>query len=220
MTWYANNVYARRSEMLEDALCKEFSGSVYRVNDLRTHSWWKPEIIHGVPEEGLLAVRPFASSDESDHLHDWYEEPVVSWDNFSSFEDSGLELLIPPKILGEANEDGEAYPPEGFLRFLRYLAKKRATAICYYQSFMWGGDIESEFAFVYSGNDEFFYLFVGFEDQKPQIEIRKNSMAPTRKTGEVLVHALRHIGLDLPSFYFALHTRGFDWSRHHLKHTA
>lgn len=216
VTWYANNIYARRSGELERALCRELSGSVYRVDDLKSHSWWKPEIIHGVPDGGLLAVRPISNGVKTSHLYSWYGEPLISWEDFADFDADDGNLLIPPTILPEAEESLETVPPESFLRYLRHLARLHSTAILYYQCFMWGGDTETEFAFVYSEGDEILYSFTGLEGEKAKLEIRRNSTAPEKTCGDVLVHALAHIGTKLPSSYFAPHTRSFPWERHRV----
>lgn len=220
MTWYANNVYAKRSKTLESRLGREFPGSVYRVDDVQSHSWWKPEIAHGVPDGGLLAVRPISNGDHSDHLHEWYGEPVLSWNEFPRFDAGDRDLLIPPRILPEAEDSLDILPSEGFLQFLHRIAREFSTATLYYQCFMWGGDTEIEFAFVYSNGDEFLYSFAGFQDDKPQLEIRKNSSSPTTSSGDVLIHALDHIGLRLPSPYFAPHTRSFPWDRYRVTEQA
>lgn len=217
MTWYANNIYARWCESLEATLLKSFNGSVYRIEDLKSHSWWKSEIIHGIPKGGLLSVWPISNSDEDDHLHSWYDETVISWEKFISFENSEPDLIITPDVLVDAGEEPEVVPHSGFLKYIRKLARDHSTPVTYYQSFMWGGDTESEFAFVYSGYDEFMYLFTGMDVHESQIEIRKNSMVAEKQSGEVLVCALKHLGLEIPSPYFAPHTRSFPWSNYKIK---
>lgn len=37
------------------------------------------------------------------------------------------------------------------------------------------------------------------------------------KTADALVETMKHLGLDLPTPYFALHTRSFPWHQHKVE---
>ena len=208
MSWFANNLYAKRSETLEAALRLEFPGSIYRIDDLKSYSWWRPEIIHGVPDGGLLSVRPFSNGDMDYYVNQWYGESSQNWSKYKNFGEAEPPLRIPPEVLGV---DDDTLPPPGFLRYLRHLSKAYDTPLFYYQCFMWGGSTETEFAFVYFGDDEYLYSLAGFDEENEHLEIRHNSPEPKTEDGDDLVHALRHIGLELPTPYFAPHSRSFDW---------
>jgi hypothetical protein len=213
MSWFANNLYAKRTQALEDALRTEFPGSVYRIDNLKSYSWWRPEIIHGVPDGGLLSVRPFSNGDTDCYLHKWYDESFLNWNKYANFGEAEPPLRIPPEVLGI---DDDTLPPPGFLRYLRHLSKANDTPLLYYQCFMWGGSVETEFAFVYFGDDEYLYSLAGIEEENEHLEIRHNSSEPQKEDGDVLVHALRHIGLELPTPYFAPHTSPFDWGSYRV----
>ena len=163
-------------------------------------------------------VRPVSDGDTKAHLHSWYKEDVVSWDAFEDFEDREPDLRIPPTVLASDSTEAQVLPTEKFLRFLRYIGVKHGTPIVYYQAFWWGGDAEEEFAFVYEGKDETLYSLVLVDGKEPRMEARQNSVPASTMEDDVLIRALRHLGLELPTGYFALHTRSFEreWNKHRV----
>src|SRR4051812_47179699 len=81
MTWYADEIIAVATpEVLqtvrENSTLAPFA---YHVTNPLSHRWYTKEIIHELPGEGLLVIRPVCKAE----LAEWYREPVLNWDCFA-----------------------------------------------------------------------------------------------------------------------------------------
>ena len=211
MTWYAYHLFAESSQ----ALLEEFldnpvmSKGVYWVRDLTDYPWHDARVTHGLPPNGLLVVRPIA--DPSSHDTEFYREHVISWFDIKGNE--ATKLSVSPNLLHQDNSDYEleAYPPPAFLKYLKQLSIEHKSAIAFYHCSMWGGDTDIEFAWVFKNGDEVAYSGLGFRGLPNKVkEYRQNGKSIERE-GDVLVETLSHLSINLPSPFFALHTRSFEW---------
>jgi len=178
-------------------------------------TWYADEIILRATPRALALVstsqtlRPFSYHVRSLAGHHWYRK-----EHEHSLPEEGLLVIRPvgPQLFETNNAaplraevtnelltllDGETTPPPTSLR--QALAAMAATldqAVIYYSCRMWAGDIDYEYCLSY-GPDE--ALLVTQPD-----------------TEDSLRAGLRKVGLDLPTHYFALHTREFPWDTHKL----
>jgi hypothetical protein len=223
MTWYANNIYTQYSTELEKALLEIFPEFVYHIKEFGAGQFpkchnsvfpWRRKKAFELPNKGILSVRPISASKKV-HLHEWYSEPLVSWDNMK-IKVSKNYLKINPLLLRDVVD--EPIPPVEFLSLLKYISFKYDKPIMYYQCFMWGGCVESEFAFVYSKEVE--YLYCHFENKNDTknsyYKSYINTDEPKIIKGGVLSIALSHLDMyaDIP--YFIPHSGSFDWPKYRV----
>lgn len=205
MTWYADHVFCEPREAVLAALKETWMArAVHHVVEPLAHDWYTDGIEHGLPEGGLVVVRPVAEPGAKRQGRE-----VVSWKAYPKRDRPPWP--IPGRHVRRTLDEGEQfYPPDGFLAYLSEFAAATASVVAYYQCFSWGGDVESETAWL-CGDDP--RVFAGRRNG--------NCVAFTRdghaeKDADVLIEALRPFGLVLPSPYFALHTREFDWAPYAL----
>ncbi len=215
MTWFANSIYAIPTKDILQILADDpvLSERIYWVRDLSDHKWPDPKRQHDMLSSGLLVVRPVGDPDG--HYAFWYqsEQSVGSWSTLTETADMDLEIL--PSQVHQDNQDFNLtnYPPVPFLKWLKRLGNVTKTIIAYYHCTMWGGDVEIEYSWVFMPN-EIAYSFVSYDGNTPRlIEYHPNKPRETRM-GDVLVETMKHFGLNLPTPYFALHTRSFPWHQY------
>src|SRR5947208_12379304 len=85
MTWYADEVIALATPeavraIRSDTLLAPFS---YHLTNPLEYAWHTPEVVHGLPEEGLLVIRPVCDATPDEGPVDWYDEPFLDWLSFS-----------------------------------------------------------------------------------------------------------------------------------------
>ena len=82
---------------------------------------------------------------------------------------------------------------------------------------MWGGDIEGEYAWIFGRSG---IALVSLPPDTPgerrPLAIVEHSEPVRIVSGDVLACALKHLSLDLPTPFFAPHTRSFPWERYKL----
>jgi hypothetical protein len=215
MTWFAHHIFAIPAKGTLKTLTDNsvMSKSIYWVRDLSGHQWFDPKKQHDLPSGGLLVIRPVGDPDG--HYTFWYEdeESIVSWPAFEEADDT--EIAILPSQVHEDNPDFNLidYPPASFLKWLKQLSIITKTTTAYYHCEMWGGDIEIEHSWVFTP-DEIVYLFVPSDENSVKLMEYHPGKPRKVKTGNVLVETLKHFGLNLPTPYFALHTRSFPWHKY------
>jgi len=218
MTWYADEIFAvATAEVLQairaDALLAPFS---YLLSEPFDFAWHKPEVAHGFPKAGLLVIQPVCGADPDEYKTSWYREPILDWHSFS--ERSSLALEIDPmRVSEECSIDAEALPPRALLGHLKYLARETRTPFVFYSCAMWGGDVEAEYAWVFGESDVALVSLSPNSPGGPRPVAIVTPSEPTRiVTGDTLVLALAHLSLELPTPFFAPHTRSFPWARYKL----
>ncbi|MEM9478729.1 MAG: hypothetical protein AAGA58_03605 [Verrucomicrobiota bacterium] len=231
MSWVANQIYAQPQAMVMESLAREpfLANQMFHINDLEgiRFQWVRDrfftddpptEIRHGVPEGGLLAVSPHLYSNgysvkdpppkefcelffegRPSHGH----PPSEKWSSISPADSP--DVLLPPDF-------DESYYPLSLQRFLKSVALKTGTPVTYYWSSMWGGDVEEEIGWAFDSSDHV-YQFVDNESAL----VHSADGQRTEKDRGVLQMLLAHLGLDLPTGFFALHEGSFDWKRYWLR---
>lgn len=231
MTWYASHIYARPTEPVVSELLSHpvLSRGLYLLKDLRDYRW--PElkdikIEHGLPEDGLLVVRELcAPNTDEAHWHDDRREvpASISWLGIEGA--TNVEIILPPHLptygFGQIHLDDnpEAYPPVPFLCYLKHLSRATNTTIAYYHHMSAAGyGVQQEFAWVF-GSEECVYV----DNVGRSLTLTKYTWEgvieiPQKLSSDsILKYTLLHFDLDLPSSFFAPHTRDFKWSRYKLE---
>src|SRR5690349_3004582 len=217
MTWYADEVITLGTAEVvravrEDPLLAPFAHHV--KNPLR-HHWHTPEVTHALPEAGLVVVRPVCDASMDDGAAEWFGEPVLDWARFPD-RSRRSPRVERERVANECSHDSTILPPAALLAHLESLAVSARAPFVFYSCCMFGGDAEIELAWVLGPSEE-----AVFASRNPEVPGERRPVAvlepdePTRVvTGDVLVLALTHLGLELPTPYFALHTRNFPWREH------
>jgi hypothetical protein len=215
MTWFAHNIYACHNSKLLKELRKVFQGSTYHVTTLDGYKWWNSRIVHGLPDNGLLVVRPIGDTKEDDGSAEWYKGHLLSWYDIPS-PPQEIPLKIPEEIPCSESSSSEFCVPERFLQYLSYLSRHYSVPVGYYHGSMWGGDIEEEYMRVFVDSREYLYSCFDKANKHAQVAVYEDSRSPQIAAGCVLQMALKHFGLNLPTPYFALHTRTFEWAKYKI----
>lgn len=203
MTWYAHNIYIPANptamELLRgDPYIKPF---LFFVKSLDKFIWHTPEVIHSLGKTGLLVIQPVGPTEE--HSTHWYGR-VLPWDSLQVMEEA-------EKVDTHVDEDQS--PPQSLLQFLRSFSMKTKVPVLFYSCFMWGGDVEFEAAWVFLPEQ---YTYVGLGGKEPCVQAISDKGVISTEAGDVLGKALCHLGVSLPTSFFALHTRRFDWAEHQI----
>jgi hypothetical protein len=155
-------------------------------------------IQHGLPPHGLIAIHPVLQTTTD---HRWYEDgTTLDWALLSSHHETQRFVLENERNSLSLSQyiDPEAVPPMSFRIFLQQLAVALNTTVLYYAGSTWGGDVESEYVLSYQPEERL--LITDIES----------------KASNALRDGLAMIGINIPSGFFALHTREFDWEQHRL----
>jgi hypothetical protein len=224
MTWYASHIYAEPNPTVVSALSRHpvLSKGLYLVNSLKGHQWEsKPH--HGLPRKGLLVGRELCAPRTEEA--EWHQrrDSSISWEEITG--PTGIDIILPEYLpvseFGRLYHDhGQAaYPPIAFLRFLKHLHETTNTTVSFYHHFSAAEQaVQQEFAWVF-GEEELVYVRHGERSihlySRAQMSTTPYEVTQLAHTG-VLVLILKHHRLNLPTGYFALHTRHFDWEKYRL----
>src|SRR5260221_7705341 len=152
MTWYADEVLAASSPRVLQAIASNamLAPFAYHLKPPLDHEWHTPGVIHGLPEGGLVVVRPICDVTPNDSPADWYARPALDWSSLTGF--SNAKLVVDPTVIAErCNVVLEPAPPVGLLHFLRDLADETESIFVFYSCRMWGGEVEQEYAWIFGG---------------------------------------------------------------------
>ena len=233
MTWYANQIYAKpTAEVIAAFRTQPFlADRLYHVDDLRgVRFQWSREMLlsseppgdrehmrHGLPPGGLLVASPeiYKTSydgDDSDvgdfarhyrHNTPWGQfPPGAKWQGLRALE--GAEPFFPPDL------EREHFSVD-LLKFLKWVYDQTGSASVYYQCAMWGGSIEDETAWIIDEVDRVYQ----FRDDETVIEHTDGGSRVIK--GDLLQLAMKSVGLDLPTRFFALHEGSFDWKLYRIE---
>jgi hypothetical protein len=226
MPWTADLIYTKPNPDLIKHLggIEGFADELFLVDDLEgirfesTREFMlsdqeteKSHMKHGLPESGLLAIKPNVSATgydtdfEMDSFWDIYKDaPADKWGFMESLPYEQLELEI--DLQGNQRK---------LLGLLKSLSMEFNTPILYYFCFMWGGYTEEEYAVVF---DKGMRVYAYDREKEKDVEIIGGAREELSST--LLQTSLKHLDLDLPTWFFALHESSFDWKRYHLKKDA
>ena len=214
MTWYASQIITTGAPSVIAAIERNplFTDHVFRVTNPIRHDWHSPKVKHSVPDDGLVFIRPIC--DPADHIAEWHGDESLSWEQFEIA--PGLDVTLTPHAIAERRTEFEAanFTPVDILRVAKKLNADTNVPVAFYYCFFWGGDIEFEYAWIFDGSERI--LIRQSEDVPPNVnrllEITANT--ETVHDDDVLVRTLRSLLCELPTPFFAPHTRGFPWDEH------
>lgn len=210
MTWYAHSLFMPATERAVDLLgnIPSLRTHLYVVRDLGEFPWHTPVVTHDLGPNGLAIVRPIGPTNEdgSDE-YGWFDEPVLPWHSLLPIAPDASPVIAHV-------EDGFA-PPPTLLQFLGELAERALEPVVYYSCCTWGGDIEFEASWAFTPR-QITYVTRVPPDDPPGVRTITPEGRCTVTPGDALRKGLSHLGLELPSWFFALHTRSFPWERYRV----
>jgi hypothetical protein len=165
---------------------------------------------HGLPKDGLLVIWLHLTSSGYDNrdppslvFGETFYEQRGPWPIVSQLKSP--DVLLPP----DTNPTDECHR---LLRFLRSVATETNSPIVYYSAATWGGAIDSEIGWAFDAVDHVYQY------------IDDNIVLHHTAAGQTAVHdrtalqmLMAHVGLELPTRFFALHQGSFDWKRYWLQ---
>ena len=98
----------------------------------------------------------------------------------------------------------------GLLQFLKWVYSRTSSPVVYYQCAMWGGGIEEETAWIMSVDERV------YQHQDDGTVVEHTADDQRTVNGGLLQLAMRHVGLDLPTRFFALHEASFHWKLYRM----
>jgi hypothetical protein len=208
MTWRADEIMIPASSLAlqtvrEDALLAPFAYVLKNPAGERNLQHIDP-----LPPEGLLVLRPVCDASD-DAAVDWYHEPLLDWASFPGPADHPFEA--DRARVAEATDSAiEALPPTNMLSYLWRIAQRTQVSLLVYSCFMWGGNVESEQAWIVGASN--LAIVNRVQGDSPNQVVIVQRAAPVRiAEGDVLSLALEHLGIVLPTPHFLPHTRTFPW---------
>jgi len=212
MTWYASEIIApgKPSVLTAVSHVPEFGGHVYHVTNPIRFAWHRPEAAHSVPDDGLVFIR--AICDPAAHIADWHEDDeILRFDRFLNVPGSDVSLKPDAVVSRRPKLEGWDLPSEQVLRVAKRLAVDSKSTVAYYYCFCWGGDVEVEYSWVF-GDSERVLIRQSVNDTVALNRLVEIDLADERERDEdVLVRTLSAVGCDLPTPFFAPHTRSWEW---------
>ncbi len=215
MTWYAHEVIAIGSQEVARVVAGDpmLAPFAYRLHGPLEHAWHRPEVAHDLPDTGLIVVRPVC--EPAGDGAEWYGEPVLDWGSMRAVDTSAP--LDPVAVAQACGVNSAFFPPETFLSFLQALATRADATLLFYSCSLWGGDIESEYAFVLGRSPSAIVALPQDrdEDGSPRVVVIEGARQTPAARG-VLSIALSGLDFEIPTPFFAPHTRGFPWQNYRL----
>ena len=204
MTWYAHEILLRATPAALAAVqsSAQLVPFAFHLRSMEGVNWYAPEHQHGLPEGGLLVIRPVCAAQAQGAQ--WHDDPILDTCTLPPLPDSPdvADLLLADIATPLADQLNEASIPDMALRTtLAALARQLNEPVVYYACGMWGGDLDFEYCLCYEPQESLFARDVSERGHG---------------TERALDIALIKLGLTLPSAFFAPHTRSFDWAAHRL----
>ena len=206
MTWYAHNLYLPATERALQVVraSQNLQRFLFLVSSLEDFVWHKPDVEHGLGPAGLAVVRPLGPTANNGGA--WYAEPVLPWDSLHPVT-SSRDLV--------AHVEEEEAPPVSLLHFIRELSAEVGAPVLYYVSVMWGGDIEFEASWVFTPAQHT-YITELPAGKEPAVRCVDEHGTTLVESGDALRKGLAHLKIQLPTGFFALHTRSFPWEHYRV----
>lgn len=204
MTWFAHHLFCTPNKELLKIISKDSAlfNQAYLIDDITDFSWPDSQKKHELPEDGLLVLRFGKEVNQN-----------TNWDHNRSY-----RVEISPAEVQKDYPDFNLsnYPQISFLNWIKGLNQATESPLAYYYCEMWAGDVELEYAWVFSKIERVF-TFTSFHQGIHKLNEYTKGTSPINKHGDVLVETMTHFGIKLPTSYFALHTRSFPWSNYKLE---
>jgi hypothetical protein len=225
MTWDAKTIYAKPSPDVAAALAREpfLAKRMFFVDSLdgARFEWARRLLLsdsppddakhmrHGLPEEGLLVIWLYLTSSGYDNFdpptrefRETFHDNQRPWPIVSNVE-------LPPALLPPDTTTEES---RRLLGFLRSVALETRSPIVYYHGATWGGAVDFEIGWAFDVDD---HVYQYVDDDTV---LHHTSAGQTAVQGKTVVQLLMaHLGLRLPTGFFALHEGSFDWKRYWLQ---
>ena len=137
MTWYADEVIATASARVLRAVgsAPVLAPFAYHVTNPLEHEWHSAEVVHGLPENGLVVIRPVCDPTPDESPADWYGEPVLDWHSFDDQADSTV-MIDRTQVAESCSISLEVLPPAGLLSYLKGLALETQSTFVFYSCSM------------------------------------------------------------------------------------
>ena len=225
MSWNADRIYTKPTPDLIRHLksVDGFANELFLVSNLEgiRSDWTRSFMLydepnensyrkHTLPKGGLLVIKPevyktgYDKDYETNEFWNKYREyPDDKWNFIDSISSVKIDLNLNLDLTKNQLK---------LLTFLKSLNEKFETPFLYYYCVMWGGDIEEEYAIIF---DKEIKIYQYDYESKKDLEIIDNQKTELNTT--VLQKSFKHLGLELPTWFFALHEGSFDWKKYHLK---
>lgn len=213
MTWYATEILARCNPALLEAVRSNpiLAAHSYLIHEPVDYSINGSEGTFTPPDGGLLVIRPVC--DPETHCAEWHDSPVLSWHTLAGSAD--IEA-IRPQALG-AHIDSELVnelPPPTFFAYLKKLSNETNARLAFFYCFMWGGDTEVEYLWLFGETEEAaIVLRPGVKSKVAQVGVGGDILL---READLLSEALSYLGAPIPSPFWVPHTRGFPWEHYRL----
>lgn len=206
MTWYAHNLYMPATDRALSVLRlrQDLAPFLFVVDSLEGIRWHTPIVQHGLGPVGLAVVRPIGPAD--DYLSEWYGKPILPWESLKP---------VPPGPGLLTNVEEEQAPPASLLQYIKELSAEAEAPALYYSSFMWGGDVEFEASWVFTPTQHT-YITQSSLGEEPEVRSVTEHGVEVVAPGDALRKGLAHFDIQLPTGFFALHTRAFPWERYRV----
>ncbi len=208
MTWYADEIMLPATpdaiaRLTADLMLRPFS---YWIKELTSYDWPSSAQRHSLPVGGLLVIRPVCEAETGNAS--WYDEHFLDWESFTE-ENQPLSNDSSPLIENACDHiDGPA-PPLAFRKFLSGLSVTLESPILYYSASTWAGLLEQEYSLSYQPHERL------FTTRRDDVLIDGPNHISSQN-GNALQQGLETLGVSLPSYFFAPHTRSFPWECYHL----
>jgi hypothetical protein len=153
MTWYATEVLARCNPSLLEAVKSNptLAAHSYLIREPIDYSINESDDTFSPPDGGLLVIRPIC--DPETHCAEWHGVSVVSWHSLSG--SSGVEAIQPQAFGGHVDGDMlTEFPPATFFAYLKQLSAQTNARLAFFHCFMWGGDTELEYLWLFGEREE------------------------------------------------------------------
>ena len=217
MTWYAGYILTSPEKTIIDDLSTipNIDKNLYKIRDLNNFKWFDKKVKHDLSDEGLLVCREVFNKESTDEA-EYYNDEFISTDKFVGPEN--YEVLKPQMVKDILKDEidvdhfEEVCPPINFLRFLKWLNRNNKKVISYYYCATWGGDTEMEFSWTFEDSEEIIFLY---KDDVNTLKLNKSKEKTIINDAVLKLTLLQH-KITLPSNYFALCSRSFDWNQYRL----
>jgi hypothetical protein len=213
MTWYATEILAECNPSLLDAVKSDpgLSAHAYLIGETIDFVLNDSEYTFNPPSGGLLVIRPVC--DLNEHCADWHDEPVMSWHSLSG---PSSVKAIPPQAFASHAGDGmlNEFPPSAFFAYLKQLSASTKARLAFFYCFMWGGDTEVEYTWLFGEREEAaMVLQSGVKSKVARVDAHGHTEL---QEVDLLSETLSYLGAPIPSPFWVPHTRGFPWEHYKL----
>ena len=214
MGWSTTVIYTLPNEEIIDYFrdIDSLKNRVFKVADLDgIRSEWTRDLFesnkkqkHTLPIDGLLVIAPsiYRTGYDKEPNETFFTNNTRDVNKFSNLPYVTFPYCLSDNIRQQIilTEDEAS-----LVKTMVFLSRKTNIPLVYYRCEMWGGMVEIEYAIVADNDQLSVYVFNEdtnkTENLLEQIEIDSSSLQA----------GLSHLGLDLPSSFFALHESSFDW---------